>query len=279
MRNTFDRAGSARGSFARCVARGGVHLESGGDQVGGDGGSCAAGDSTTRVRQAISEAYGWRGMGEILLLFFGPVLSLIPIGAIWLMVDRPGLERMIAADNIADVLVAVVGLVAVLLVLKYISARNGHHGLTWADFGFRKVPVGRSVRYVTGFFGLVILSVVAITVAAILLGAPESPATPHVSRTALDWMFVLVGGVVIGPIGEEIVFRGALFGFLRERHRFAAAALLSSIVFMFTHVNPVVFVTAFPLGMFLCFMYKRLGSILPGIVLHMIWNLMVTMVT
>ena len=119
--------------------------------MSGDGGSCAAGDSTTRARQAISEVYGWRGIGEILLLFFGPVLSLIPIGAIWLMVDRPGLERMIAADNIADILAATLGLAGVLLVLRYMSARNDRYGLTWAVFGFNKVPVGRSVKYVVGF--------------------------------------------------------------------------------------------------------------------------------
>ena len=250
-----------------------VHLELGGPQW------VETAQQGTPQREPSRRRMAGVGWVAILLLFFGPVSSLIPIAVIWSVVDRPGLERAIAADNIAEVLAAVVGLVAVSLVLTYVSLRNRHCGLTWASFGLRKVPVGRSAKYVLGFFGLAIFSVVAIAIALISLGAPEPPAAPHVAKTALDWVFILVGGVVIGPAGEEIVFRGALFGFLHERHRFFIATLLSSIVFMFSHVNPVAFVTALPLGMFLCLMYKRLGSIVPGMVLHMMWNLMVTMIT
>jgi membrane protease YdiL (CAAX protease family) len=240
---------------------------------------CADGDSIEGVSRKISEAYGWRETLMVLVLFFAPVLLVVPVGAIWTMIDRGALKRAIAADNIgltSLVIASVVALVSLSLVIVYMSARNSRHCLTWAAFGFRKAPLGRSVKYIVGFFGLATLTVVAFAVTAVLLGLPEPATATRPDQTALSWALVLVGAVVAGPAAEEIVFRGLLFGRLREHYRFAIAALLSSLAFALVHLNPAVLVTALPLGIYLCFMYKRLGSIVPGMVLHMMWNFMVS---
>jgi membrane protease YdiL (CAAX protease family) len=80
--------------------------------------------------------------------------------------------------------------------------------------------------------------------------------------------------VVAAPISEEICFRGMLFGGLRTRLPRLVAALISAVVFgglhALTGVSAVPPLIAF--GFILALLYERTGSILPGILLHMLNN-------
>jgi membrane protease YdiL (CAAX protease family) len=80
--------------------------------------------------------------------------------------------------------------------------------------------------------------------------------------------------VIAAPISEEICFRGMLFGGLRERLPRIGAALISAAVFGALHattgvsaVPPLIF-----FGFVLALIYERTGSIVPGIMLHMLNN-------
>jgi membrane protease YdiL (CAAX protease family) len=80
--------------------------------------------------------------------------------------------------------------------------------------------------------------------------------------------------VILAAIGEEICFRGMLFGGLRERLPRVAAALLAGAIFGALHA--VTGITAVPplifFGFTLCLLYEKTGSIVPGIILHMLNN-------
>ena len=80
--------------------------------------------------------------------------------------------------------------------------------------------------------------------------------------------------VIAAPISEEVCFRGMLFGGLREKLPRLAAALVSGLVFGGLHV--LTGVSAVPplilFGFLLALLYERTGSILPGILLHMLNN-------
>jgi hypothetical protein len=80
--------------------------------------------------------------------------------------------------------------------------------------------------------------------------------------------------VILAPISEEVCFRGMLFGGLRERLPRIAAALLSG--FIFGGLHGLTGLTAVPplivFGFLLALLYERTGSILPGILLHMLNN-------
>lgn len=80
--------------------------------------------------------------------------------------------------------------------------------------------------------------------------------------------------VIAAPIGEEVCFRGLLFGGLRTRLPRIAAALAGGLIFGALHapsgvsvVPPLIF-----FGFVLGLLYERTGSIVPGIVLHMLNN-------
>jgi membrane protease YdiL (CAAX protease family) len=80
--------------------------------------------------------------------------------------------------------------------------------------------------------------------------------------------------VILAPISEEVCFRGMLFGGLREKLPRIGAALIAGLIFGALHaitgvsaVPPLIF-----FGFLLSLLYEKTGSIVPGIVLHMLNN-------
>jgi membrane protease YdiL (CAAX protease family) len=86
---------------------------------------------------------------------------------------------------------------------------------------------------------------------------------------------VQIALIVFGAaIAEEVCFRGMLFGGLRERLPRLPAALAAGAVFGLLHaftglsaVPPLI-----ALGFIFCLLYEKTGSIVPGILLHMLNN-------
>ncbi|HET7418657.1 MAG TPA: CPBP family intramembrane glutamic endopeptidase [Solirubrobacterales bacterium] len=89
---------------------------------------------------------------------------------------------------------------------------------------------------------------------------------------AMPIQIVLI--VFMAPISEEICFRGMLYGGLRERLPKIAAALIAGTIFGALHA--LTGVTAVPplivFGFILSLLYEKTGSIVPGILLHMLNN-------
>ncbi len=79
--------------------------------------------------------------------------------------------------------------------------------------------------------------------------------------------------IVFAPVFEEIVFRGLFFATLRRRFGFVASALISSSVFAIAHGYGVLgFASVLWSGMLWAWVYERSGSVLPGILAHMLNN-------
>ncbi len=80
--------------------------------------------------------------------------------------------------------------------------------------------------------------------------------------------------VFAAAISEELCFRGFLFGGLREKLPRVSAALLCGLIFGALHA--VTGISAVPplivFGFVLALLYEKTGSIVPGILLHMLNN-------
>ena len=80
--------------------------------------------------------------------------------------------------------------------------------------------------------------------------------------------------VIAAPVSEEVCFRGYLFGGLREKLPRLGAALISALIFGGLHA--LTGVSAVPplivFGFILALLYEKTGSIVPGILLHMLNN-------
>ena len=100
---------------------------------------------------------------------------------------------------------------------------------------------------------------------------------PHQKDIAEDFGAVPVQVLLIAvaaPISEEVCFRGMLFGGLRERWPRIAAALVSGLIFgglhALTGLSAVPVLIVF--GFILALLYEKTGSVVPGILLHMLNN-------
>ncbi len=153
-----------------------------------------------------------------------------------------------------------------------LALRRGR-GLAW--LGFRSFPVKLAAKYI--LFGILVAAGVEafLMLMANVVGGPwaqeQFPGLPlNDVKVGLTFAFL---AVVAAPVFEEVVFRGIFFRVLWGRIGLVAAALVSSLVFGLVHgILPAIIGTAI-IGLYLCYMYVRTGSIIPGIILHALNNL------
>jgi membrane protease YdiL (CAAX protease family) len=83
---------------------------------------------------------------------------------------------------------------------------------------------------------------------------------------------VIASVVVVGPVSEELIFRGVLLRGFLENYRAWVAILLSSLLFAFIHLNPWQGVSGFFIGCLFAWFVARTGSLLPAIAGHVMCN-------
>lgn len=78
---------------------------------------------------------------------------------------------------------------------------------------------------------------------------------------------------VLGPILEEVLFRGAIQGFLMRKFSNPwVGIVVASAIFGIVHMNPIQVFYAFFLGLVFGWLYYRTGSLMPCIVGHVLNN-------
>lgn len=82
----------------------------------------------------------------------------------------------------------------------------------------------------------------------------------------------IIGGVIIGPLAEELYFRGIIFGAIRQKKGFAWAAIISSTVFGICHGSVLYFICSFLAGVFFALIYELTQNLCASIVLHILNN-------
>ena len=88
-----------------------------------------------------------------------------------------------------------------------------------------------------------------------------------------DTVITIVYAICLGPILEELVFRGVIFSMLeKSKIKPLWIILITAVLFGAVHLNLVQGVYAAALGLFLGFLRYKYGSILISIVAHIILN-------
>ncbi|WP_455592840.1 CPBP family intramembrane glutamic endopeptidase [Bacteroides sp.] len=85
------------------------------------------------------------------------------------------------------------------------------------------------------------------------------------------WLGIL-SITILGPILEELLFRGAVTRILLEKYEPKKAILWSAILFGVFHLNPAQIVGAFFGGLVFAWIYYRTRSLLPCILIHILIN-------
>jgi len=136
-----------------------------------------------------------------------------------------------------------------------------------------------------GLFGLFI-AVYATSMVMELLGVTENSENQEVlnglvTAATFDKVALIIFSVFLAPFVEEIVFRRAVFGFL-EKVNIPLAIVVSGLSFGFIHVlsgDYVQLIVYGSLGLALAYTYYRSNkNIMTVIAIHMIYNLIITIV-
>jgi uncharacterized protein len=118
---------------------------------------------------------------------------------------------------------------------------------------------------------------------------PVSALGEELVRVGTDWgrlpsagpllaVLIVVRACLLAPLGEELLFRGALFGWLRARLGAAAAITATSVVFALVHQSPVLLPAAFVFGLGMAWVRERTGSTTPTVVAHVVNNVVLVTV-
>lgn len=87
----------------------------------------------------------------------------------------------------------------------------------------------------------------------------------------------LISTGLIGPIIEELMFRGIIYNELKSKYSNMKSILITTIFFAVIHMNIIQILYAFALGFILIFVYEKYKNIKAPIILHMASNITTTL--
>ncbi len=210
----------------------------------------------------------------ILLMLWGIVLS-FAIAVFQIFFPK------LASDNFYMVLHTILmHVITLYYMIKFIAQQ----GCRWPELGIR-LPAGREILCeikagVIGYFGVMPLfafvAVILLTVSSFIRYEPPPHPLMNVflEEKHIPFLFVmsLLLGTVIGPVFEEIFFRGFCYPILRNRWGKFWAVVLSAAFFAGIHHSGFVFWPIFVLGVALAYLYEKRRSLIASITLHVMHN-------
>jgi membrane protease YdiL (CAAX protease family) len=130
--------------------------------------------------------------------------------------------------------------------------------------------------------GLALVMVVAaLAVSAalepVLHAARQQGLTPDAPRPGglspvVGAVLAVVAIAAIGPFVEELLFRGLITAGFRQRLGAWGTAVATAALFALAHLLPRGLPALFLLGLALAFVYERVGSTIPGVLIHCLYN-------
>jgi membrane protease YdiL (CAAX protease family) len=232
----------------------------------------AAGLIYTAIRQIrvkrVLPPERYRGPSVLILL----ALALIIAGILNIPFTDDAIA-LIDGDGELTVLGGIVILVDTQIALLLVSWLLVHRACSLAalpSFPGRDPAGALRVGFGWGLIAWLGWTIVIIAVGLMLeqLGRPPEPEVAERAIAMLDPWVVSIGIVILGPIAEEIFFRGVVFNaWLREGGR-KWAYLGSATLFAAIHLSLLLLLPIFILGLALAWVYERTGNLLAPIAMH-----------
>lgn len=214
-------------------------------------------------------------------LIYLPILAVITFYAAQFIVGIPmsiilGSETLKTPliATIFSVLVYVLSFIFLLFTFKHIKplktpvTRNelGLNNLvTFSDIGLA----------LAGFFGYLAFSAILTALFSVFPWFNLNENQPLLYSTLISpsgKILAALALVVAGPILEEVIYRGLIYGKLRKKHSLITSILVVSILFGFLHGQWNVGIDVFALSVVACLMRETTGTIYAGIILHILKN-------
>jgi uncharacterized protein len=160
---------------------------------------------------------------------------------------------------------------AALILTAVVFARMTLRPRPW-HFGLRPARFGPALAWTVGAWVTFIVLAIVYTAAVQPDGEQTVAEDLGADESALGLVIGALMVIIVAPVAEEFFFRGFFYGALRSTFNVPLAALINGAVFGAIHITssetlPLVPVLAI-LGVILCLLYERTGSLYAPIALH-----------
>jgi len=213
----------------------------------------------------------------ILFVFFGYVIA-----AAEAFIIAPIFPRVKTNEGIVSIanttILDTIAIGAVLYFVLRCKNRIRDLGLSLKNF-FKNIYYG-----IAGYIAVIPVLFMALLLTVILVNIFKyKPAPQPVMEVFLEeekeavLTYLTFFVAALGPVMEEIFFRGFLYNAIKKETGVKPALLISAVLFSFLHAHVVGFLPILVLGVFLAYLYEKTGSLIPSITVHVIHNLLMVL--
>lgn len=181
-----------------------------------------------------------------------------------------------SGDSVGAVSIALLLLEPVAIMAGIYLVLIKRRGFEWRDLGLRAMAHGWIMTALLAALGSLVLT------AALTQLTDQFYRSPMINEYA---QVLVPRGVTVGraitiiicvgilvPVAEELLFRGVLYGWLRQRWGMVPCAVISAGLFALAHANFRMSLQIFVIGVILAVLYEYSRSIIAPMVTHMAVN-------
>lgn len=217
---------------------------------------------------------------EIYLAWFGLIFTSLVIGIIAASA-RGAPEKVVTQWGINDFSIFAISLycIGTLIAVGVLYLQLKERGQNLKDIGLKEKLSLSALVY--ALVGVILSFIIYPSIEALLKTFDVSmfwkaeKVTPLRLASGFDVILTLIFAVFIGPIVEEIIFRGYIFtAFLQRMKKPIFAFLLSALIFTSVHLSlgPGIMVFIFFWSFIPAYLYLKFNSLYPAILFHMVNN-------
>jgi membrane protease YdiL (CAAX protease family) len=171
-------------------------------------------------------------------------------------------------------------LMDIVLITSVIYFATSFYGRGLGSLGLTAKGLLKGVRYgFLGYIGFVPVFICVVLAVYWLSSVFEVTLEPQAivemfkdekHPATLFYMSVFAG--LLGPVVEEVFFRGFLYGALRKHVGIIGGVVISALLFALLHANLASFFPILALGALLAYLYEKTGSLTASITVHVAHN-------
>jgi len=199
---------------------------------------------------------------KLILIYFGIQIGVtFPIFLVWTLIS------LLQGNDAATGMISIMGICLLFsnLLMGYYLYKKRYFGLDRQTWSFKS-----PLKMILLCIALVVSYNILFDLFSTYVPLPNlfSDTFADLSTSILGILIV----VFIGPVLEELLFRGTFIPlFLRNMEPWKAI-LLSALIFGIIHGNPVQVINAFFIGLLLGWLYYKTASLIPVILIHILNN-------
>lgn len=210
------------------------------------------------------------------VLFAGLFFSIfVQIGKILLGIKS--LSAIVGLDPSTLRMLGEFGMVFLVFVAIYFIIFKKYH-LDLSSFGFRRVPPIQLIGQITlGFIVTFVLWVIIATVIMVYYPHIDLGQSQNIFKTSMPidaQVLLIIYAVFLGPLMEEVVFRGIILPAVTNKINIYFGVILSTLIWSLLHfqINVIIFTMIF--GFMLSYLYIKTKSLWTCYLAHLLKNLL-----